>query len=125
MGGFEGFDSALASLQADGPYDGVIRFSQGGEVAELIDARWVVCFSAVAAPLLPSPASLAQQTELPLLRRNRRVCAREPRYPSQVRHMQMWLMQPQPWGAVAVKVLLRGYMACYATLRAPAITSQV
>ena len=49
-GGFERAEPALAALEARGPYDGAIGFSQGAAVAAMLDVRWLVCFSAVAPP---------------------------------------------------------------------------
>uniref|UniRef100_A0A7S2JMB0 Carrier domain-containing protein n=1 Tax=Haptolina brevifila TaxID=156173 RepID=A0A7S2JMB0_9EUKA len=53
--GFDGFGAALHDLMADGPYDGIIGFSQGGAVASLIPARWVMLFSTITPP---TPAEL-------------------------------------------------------------------
>ncbi|KAL1519792.1 hypothetical protein AB1Y20_023299 [Prymnesium parvum] len=52
--GFDGFDEALAALNASGPYDGVIGFSQGGGVASLVSSRWYIGFSPVEPPTTPS-----------------------------------------------------------------------
>ena len=43
-------DAATRALNVDGPYDGVIGFSQGAHVAGCVDARWAVLFSAVTPP---------------------------------------------------------------------------
>ena len=43
-------NAAVDALQANGPYDGVIGFSQGSFVATCVDARWAILFSAITAP---------------------------------------------------------------------------
>ena len=43
-------DEALGIIAARGPFDGVIGFSQGGAVACMVDAPWVVFFSTITTP---------------------------------------------------------------------------
>ena len=43
-------DDGLRAIAAQGPYDGVIGFSQGGAVASLSDATWAVFFSSITPP---------------------------------------------------------------------------
>jgi acyl carrier protein len=46
----EVLDEGLRAINAQGPYDGAIGFSQGGAIASMIDARWAVLFSTITPP---------------------------------------------------------------------------
>lgn len=43
-------DTGLDAIAAQGAFDGVIGFSQGGAIASLVDARWGVFFSTITPP---------------------------------------------------------------------------
>ena len=49
-GGIDGLEPALARLIDEGPYDGVIGFSQGGGLASLVPSRWTLLFSSILPP---------------------------------------------------------------------------